>query len=90
MAYFQALEEIRQHGAKEVPSHLKDTHRDAAALGHGEGYLYPHDFPSHWVEQQYLPEGVEGGWYHPSEEGYERYIKERLERWRRRGEKENP
>jgi len=81
-AYFRALEKVQQRGTQEVPSHLKDAHRDAQALGHGEGYLYPHDFPGHWVEQRYLPEGVEGGWYEPSEEGYERRIKEWMERRR--------
>ncbi|MGB9879475.1 MAG: AAA family ATPase, partial [Anaerolineae bacterium] len=55
-AYFKALQEVEQEGITEVPDHLKDSSRDAKALGHGEGYLYPHSFPDHWVAQQYLPD----------------------------------
>lgn len=79
-AYFEALREIEEHGVKEVPLHLKDPSRDAAALGHGKGYLYPHAFPEHWVSQQYLPEGVKGGWFKPSMQGYEKVIADRLRR----------
>ena len=79
-AYFEALREIEEHGAGEVPLHLKDSSRDAKALGHGKGYLYPHAFPEHWVPQQYLPEGVKGGWFKPSMQGYEKVIAERLRR----------
>lgn len=79
-AYFEALEEIEEHGAKEVPLHLRDPSRDALALGHGKGYLYPHDFPEHWVPQRYLPEGVKGEWFKPSTQGYEQVIAERLRR----------
>jgi putative ATPase len=88
-AYFEALEEVEQEGIIEVPNHLKDTTRDAQALGHGEGYKYPHSFPEHWVTQQYLPEGLKGKqWYKPGELGYEKAIKERLEKWRR-GQKDH-
>lgn len=83
-AYWKALAEIENRGAGEVPDHLKDAHRDGKALGHGQGYRYPHDYPGHWVEQRYLPEGVEGGWYTPSDQGYEQEIAKRLAQWRRR------
>jgi len=79
-AYFEALKEIEEHGPKEVPVHLRDPSRDASALGHGKGYLYPHAFPEHWVPQQYLPEGVKGGWFKPSMQGYEKIIAERMRR----------
>ena len=79
-AYFEALKEIEEHGAGEVPLHLRDSSRDAKALGHGKGYLYPHAFPEHWVPQQYLPEGVKGGWFKPSMQGYEKVIAERMRR----------
>jgi len=83
-AYFKALREIEQEGSIEVPNHLKDSSRDAKALGHGEGYKYPHQFPDHWVAQQYLPDSVQGRqWYEPGELGYEKTIKERLAKWRR-------
>ncbi|RKQ88709.1 putative ATPase [Brockia lithotrophica] len=53
------LEWIREHGAAEVPPHLRDAHYSGAKrLGRGEGYLYPHDYPDHFVVQEYLPQGV--------------------------------
>jgi len=79
-AYWKAKKEIRERGAGEVPDHLKDASRDGAALGHGKGYKYPHAYPDHWVAQRYLPEGVEGGWYDPSDQGYEREIRKRFRR----------
>jgi len=69
--------------ADEVPDHLKDSSRDAAGLGHGRGYRYPHDFEGHWTPQQYLPTHLLGEtFYTPSNEGYEREIAARLARWR--------
>ncbi len=65
-----------------VPSHLRGTgYRGAARLGHGKGYLYPHDYPGHFVEQRYLPpEQADKKFYRPGEEGFEKQIRERLER----------
>nr|MBC7244541.1 AAA family ATPase [Chloroflexota bacterium] len=89
-AYFKALQEVEQEGIIEVPDHLKDSSRDAKALGHGEGYLYPHSFPEHWVAQQYLPDRLQGKhWYEPGELGYEKAIRERLEKWRKARQKGN-
>ncbi len=72
-----------------VPIHLRDTsYRGAKRLGHGKGYQYPHDFPGHHVVQTYLPEELEGRtYYHPSGNGYEARVRERLERWRDETEK---
>lgn len=82
-AYFKAYQLIEQEGLIEVPDHLKDSNRDAEALGHGKGYIYPHAQPGHHIGQQYLPEGVLGTYfYDPSEEGYESEVKDRLSRWR--------
>jgi putative ATPase len=82
-AYFDALRQVEQQGVVEVPNHLKDTSRDAEQLGHGEGYLYPHSHPEHWVAQQYLPDRLRGRqWYQPGELGYERAIRKRLDEWR--------
>jgi len=82
-AYFKALDDVEREGKVEVPDHLKDSHRDARGLGHGEGYKYPHAYPGHYVPQQYLPDGLQGRrYYDPSEQGYERVIKERLEGWK--------
>ncbi len=79
MAIFEAMNRIREDGAGPVPVHLMDSNRDAKGLGHGAGYLYPHDFPDHWVAQQYLPEGVKGVFYRPGSIGYEREAREWVE-----------
>ena len=63
-----------------VPAHLRDSHyRGAQKLGRGLGYLYAHDFPNHYVKQQYLPDGLtEETFYEPTENGYEKQIKSHL------------
>ena len=56
----------------EVPLHLRNaSFRGAVALGYGAEYRYPHDHPGHWVAQQYLPDGVDGRFYEPSDQGWE-------------------
>lgn len=61
-----------------VPPHLQDSHyKGAAKMGHGIGYKYAHDYPNHYVEQQYLPSEIEGSkFYRPTENGYEKVIQE--------------
>jgi putative ATPase len=83
-AYFRALAEVEEHGKVTVPLHLRDaSYRGAARLGHGKGYKYPHEYPGHWVAQQYLPDELAGRhWYQPGELGYERRIARRLSAWR--------
>ena len=82
-AYFKAMQRIEQEGAGEVPDHLKDGNRDAAALGHGKDYAYPHLYDGHFAPQQYLPTGLMGTYfYQPSAEGYEAVVDGRLDRWR--------
>lgn len=82
-AYFKALEKIKEEGTGAVPVHLMDASRDAKGLGHGKGYLYPHEFPGHFIPQQYLPDGVDGTiFYKPSAEGGEAEIARRLAVWR--------
>ena len=81
LAVDAALEEIESGRVMEVPSFLKDAHyRGAKRLGRGKGYLYPHDYPDHFVPQLYLPE--EKTFYHPSDQGEEKRIAERLRVWR--------
>lgn len=81
-AWMKAMETVEKEGIVEVPDHLKDSSRDAQRLGHGQGYLYPHDYPGHYVPQRYLPPELEGiRWYQPSDQGYEREIRERIKRW---------
>lgn len=74
-----------------VPVHLQDRHYGGAEkLGHGVGYLYAHDFPEHYVEQQYLPDEIVGRrFYRPTDIGYEKQISERLQRLRSRGGQQN-
>ena len=64
-----------------IPSHLQDAHyKGAAKMGHGVGYQYAHDYPNHYVKQQYLPDEIVGErFYEPTSNGYERNIKEWLE-----------
>ena len=83
-AYFKALADVESEGVAEVPDHLKDAHRDSAAFGHGKGYLYPHKYSGHFVKQQYLPDRLQGRrYYEPSDQGYEKEIRRRLESLRR-------
>jgi putative ATPase len=82
-AYFKALADVEQEGKVEVPDQLKDATRDGQALGHGQGYKYPHNYPGHHVRQQYLPDELQGRrYYEPGELGYEREIAKRLKRFR--------
>ena len=74
-AYFKAFQLIEDQGKLEVPQHLKDANRDARALGHGQGYVYPHEDPSHFLPQQYLPGELLGTYfYKPSSQGYEAQV----------------
>ena len=77
----RALSYVRSHPQAPVPSWLMDSHyKGAARLGHGLGYLYAHDFPNHYVEQQYLPDACKDEvFYEPGELGYEKEIREYLE-----------
>ncbi|MBR6089219.1 MAG: AAA family ATPase [Anaerolineaceae bacterium] len=78
---FSAMDKIKKEGAGPVPVHLMDASRDAQALGHGQGYKYPHNYPEHHIKQQYLPKSVDGGFYVPSDQGYEKIIRERMAHW---------
>jgi len=82
-AFWEVQEEINQNGAGSVPIHLMDASRDAKGFGHGQGYQYPHLFPGHWTPQQYLPDNLVGRqFYHPSDQGYEAQVAERLRQLR--------
>ena len=67
-----------------VPSHLRDAHyKGAGKLGHGIGYKYAHDYPGHYVDQQYLPDEIKDArFYEPGDLGYEKNIKEYLQKIR--------
>jgi putative ATPase len=71
-----AMEYVKTHKTAPIPAHLRDAHYNGAAkLGHGEGYLYAHDYPNHYVKQQYLPDELVGHrFYEPEEIGYEKKV----------------
>lgn len=85
----KAIADLRKKGMGEVPDHLRDAHyQGAEELGRGIGYKYPHDYPSGWVKQQYLPDHlVEARYYEPKDQGkFERALKqiyENIERQKR-------
>ncbi|HEY3347402.1 MAG TPA: replication-associated recombination protein A [Nitrospirota bacterium] len=69
----KALRDIQEGKVLPVPDHLKDaSYKGAKKLGRGKGYKYPHDYPGHWVEQEYLSE--RRSYYEPTEEGFEQEI----------------
>jgi putative ATPase len=78
----KAAADVRDGGGGEVPTHLRDAHyRGAKTLGHGEGYVYPHDDPRGWVDQDYRPASVaHHRYYEPSDHGFEREIGQRRSR----------
>ena len=84
-AIFAATESVRRVRTT-VPAHLQDSHyKGSQKLGHGIGYKYAHDYPEHYVDQQYLPDEIKDErFYEPGELGYEKQIKERLIRLRNR------
>ena len=76
-AIFAANEVVRSTVTAKVPVHLQDAHyKGSAKLGHGIGYKYAHDYPNHYVKQQYLPDGLEDSrFYEPGDLGYEVEVK---------------
>ncbi|HYA89153.1 MAG TPA: replication-associated recombination protein A [Nitrospirota bacterium] len=82
-----AMKDVEEGNLLPVPDHLKDAHyKGAERLGRGRGYKYPHDFPGHYTAQDYLPQKRE--YYHPTEQGEEKRIKERLAGLKKRYQEE--
>lgn len=81
-AISEAMQSVQTERITGVPPHLQDAHYGGSAkLGRGTGYLYAHDFPNHYVKQQYLPDELVGRkFYLPSEQGYEKQIREHLQK----------
>ena len=84
VAIEEAMRAVQETPNITIPVHLKDAHyKGAAKLGHGQGYLYAHDYPDHYVEQQYLPYELDGKeFYRPSGNGYEVKIRDHMHRLR--------
>ncbi len=79
---FAAMATVEKTGNLPIPTHLQDAHyKGAAKLGHGTGYKYAHDYPNHYVEQQYLPYELNGKeFYQPTGNGYEAKIREHMKK----------
>jgi putative ATPase len=81
LAIDAAIKDVESGRTQAVPEHLRDaSYRGAKRLGHGEGYEYAHEHPGHFVAQKYLEEAKR--YYEPTEQGIEKKIKERVEKWR--------
>ena len=80
----KAMDVVKNSKTAPVPVHLQDAHyKGAAKLGHGTGYLYPHEYKNNYVKQQYLPYELNGKeFYHPSGNGYEVKIREHMKKIR--------
>jgi putative ATPase len=88
LALGEAARELEEGRPGRVPSHLQSaSYPGERKLGIGVGYAYPHDHPGHWVAQRYLPEGLRGGYYRPSDQGAEAPM---ADAWRRRRGTEQP
>ena len=76
------LDVVKNEKTYNVPTHLQDAHYGGAGkLGHGVGYKYAHDYKNHYVKQQYLPDELVGRvFYEPTDNGYEKHMKEHMER----------
>ena len=80
LAIDEAMQTVRETGNLPIPTHLQDAHyKSAGKLGHGIGYKYAHDYPDHYVEQQYRPYELNGKeFYSPTGNGYEQKIKDHM------------
>ena len=87
LAIDNALSDVRKSSPESVPLHLRNAPTKLMKeMNYSKGYKYPHDYPEHFVEEQYLPDSRKGAiYYHPTEQGYERTIRERLSKlWKKR------
>jgi len=85
-AFLGVKKDVRELENMPVPLHIRNAPtRLMEDLDYGKEYKYPHDYPDHFVEEEYLPENLKGRtYYHPTEQGFEKEIKRRLEYWRRK------
>jgi len=83
-AYQEVEKDVRELENMPVPLHIRNAPTSLMRdLGYGKEYKYPHDYPDHFIEEEYLPENLKGRiYYHPTEQGCEQEIKKRLESWR--------
>jgi len=88
-AYSRVQEEIKHGPSESVPLHLRNPVTPLMKdMGYGKGYKYAHDYPGHFVEQQNIPDSLQGKrYYTPSDQGYEKEVAERLKAWWQQREK---
>jgi len=81
LAINEAMQLVEDEQNQPVPAHLKDSsYRGSERLGHGKNYRYPHDYPGHYIEQEYLPPGISGQqFYRPTDQGREKQIRNYLQ-----------
>ena len=83
LAIGAAMDLVENGGVYPVPRHLQNVHADSAGQERDQGYLYAHDYPNHYVEQQYLPDEIRGQvFYRPGDMGFEKKIKEHMKKIR--------
>jgi putative ATPase len=82
-AYSEARKAVKETGSLPVPMHLRNAPTPLMEeMGYSKGYRYPHSFPNAFVEEEYLPEKIKKRrYYHPTDRGYEKEIRERLKKW---------
>jgi putative ATPase len=85
-AFQRVQKDVRELENMPVPLHIRNAPTSLMEdLGYGKDYKYPHDYPDHFIEEEYLPENLKGKtYYHPTEQGFEKEIKKRLEAWRKK------
>jgi putative ATPase len=85
-AFLGVKKDVRELENMPVPFHIRNAPTPLMKdLGYGKDYKYPHDYPNHFIEEEYLPENLRGRTYYcPTEQGFEKEIKKRLEVWRRK------
>jgi putative ATPase len=85
-AYQRVQKDVRESENMPVPLHIRNAPTSLMEeLGYGKEYKYPHDYPDHFVEEEYLPENLKGRtYYRPTEQGFEKEIKKRLENWKKK------
>jgi putative ATPase len=85
-AFQRVQKDVRELENMPVPLHIRNAPTSLMKdLGYGKDYKYPHDYPDHFIEEEYLPENLKGKtYYHPTEQGFEKEIKKRLEAWRKK------
>ncbi len=83
LAYEELMRDLAEKEALPVPLHLRNAPTDLMKrLGYGREYKYPHDYPEHFVEEDYFPKNLEGRvYYRPGDSGFEGEIRVRLARW---------